>query len=64
VLVTENLRDFPAVSIGPYDITVASQDEFLGLLELYPGEVVDALRCQASRYRREPRTVSALLRML
>jgi predicted nucleic acid-binding protein len=65
VLVTENLRDFPAESIGTYGITVASQDEFLlGRLELYPGEVLDALRRQASRYRREPRTVRALLDIL
>lgn len=53
VLVTESLGDFPAEAVGPYDITVASQDEFLaGKLELYPREVLDALRRQASRYRR------------
>lgn len=54
VLVTENLRDFPAEAVRPYDITVASQDGFLlGQLELYPGQVLDALRRQASRYRRD-----------
>ena len=65
VLVTENLRDFPAGAVRLYDITVVSQDALLlGQLELYPGEVLEALRRQASRYRREPRTVSALLGIL
>ena len=65
VLVTENLRDFPAEAAGRYEITLCGQDDFLlGLLELYPGEVLSALRRQASRYRREPRTVSALLGVL
>jgi hypothetical protein len=40
-------------------------DQFLsGLLELYPDAVLDALRRQASRYRREPRTAIALLNVL
>jgi hypothetical protein len=65
VLVTENLRDFPAEAAGQYEITVCGQDDFLlGLLELHPGEVLSALRWQASRYRREPRTVGALLGIL
>jgi hypothetical protein len=65
VLVTENLRDFPAAAVRPCDITVTSQDEFLlAQLELYPGDVLDALRRQASRYRREPGTMSALLGIL
>jgi predicted nucleic acid-binding protein len=65
VLVTENLRDFPAEAAEQYGIIVSGQDDFLlGLLEMYPGEVLSALRRQASRYRREPRTVSALLGIL
>ena len=65
LLVTENLRDFPAAAADQYGITVCGQDDFLlGLLALYPGEVLSALRRQASRYRREPRTVSALLGIL
>jgi hypothetical protein len=63
MLVTENLRDFPHLT--PLGITVAGQDDFLlGLLELYPDAVLDALRRQASRYRREPRNVAALLGIL
>ena len=32
----------------------------VGKLELYPGEMLDALRRQASRCRREPRTAGGL----
>ncbi len=61
ILVTENLRDFPPAAVADFGIIVAGQDDFLsGLLELYP----DALRRQASRYRREPRTVLALMNVL
>jgi hypothetical protein len=65
ILVTENLKDFPPAAVAHLGITVAGQDDFLsGLLELYPDAVLDALRRQASRYRREPRTVMALLNVL
>jgi hypothetical protein len=46
-------------------ITVTGQDNFLlGLLELQSDAVLDALRRQSSRYRREPRSVTALLNIL
>lgn len=65
ILVTENRKDFPPESVAHLGITVAGQDDYLlGLLELYPDAVLDALRRQASRYRREPRTVAALLSVL
>jgi hypothetical protein len=65
VLVTENLKDFPPASVTHWGIAVAGQDDFLlGLLEIYPDAVLDALRRQASRYRREPRTAAALLTIL
>jgi len=65
ILVTENLKDFPPAAVAHLGITVAGQDDLLsGLLELYPDAVLDALRRQASRYRREPRTVLALLNVL
>jgi hypothetical protein len=64
-LVTENLKDFPPESAAHLGITVAGQDDFLaGLLELYPDEVLSALRRQSSRYRREPRSIAALLSIL
>jgi hypothetical protein len=65
VLVTENLKDFPPESAVHLGITVTGQDDFLlGLLELHPDAVLDALRRQSSRYRREPRSVTALLSIL
>src|ERR1700735_968201 len=65
MLVTENLKDFPLRSVEHLEITVAGQDDFLlGLLELHPDAVRAALRRQASRYRREPRSVTALLSIL
>jgi hypothetical protein len=63
--VTENLKDFPPAAVAHLGITVVGQDDFLsGLLELYADAVLDALRRQASRYRREPRTAIALLNVL
>jgi predicted nucleic acid-binding protein len=64
-LVTENLKDFPQESVAHLGVTVAGQDDFLaGLVELHPDEVLGALRRQSSRYRREPRSVAALLSVL
>jgi predicted nucleic acid-binding protein len=65
ILVSENLRDFPPAAVRPYGIEVVSQDAFLlDQLDLRPAEVLSALRRQASRYRREPRDVAALLAIL
>jgi predicted nucleic acid-binding protein len=65
VLVTENLRDFSPDAAQPYGIEVISQDAFLlDQFDLRPVDVLGALRRQASRYRREPRSVAALLAIL
>ena len=65
VLVTENLRDFPPDAVRPYGREVISQDTFLlDQFDLRPADVLGALRRQASRYRREPRDVAALLAVL
>ena len=65
VLVTENLRDFPAAALAPYDIVAVHHGDFLlDQLDLYPGAVLTALQRQVSRYRREPRTVEDLLAVL
>jgi len=65
LLITENVRDFPNGSTAPYDLEVVNQDDFLlDQLDLAPEVVLDCLRRQASRYRREPRTVSDLLAVL
>lgn len=62
VIVTENLKDFPAGSVEPYDVAVAHQDAFLlDQFDLDPTAVRRALTRQVSRYRRQPRTVADLL---
>lgn len=62
LIVTENIRDFPAESLAPYDIEVTDQDAFLlDQLDLGGSAVRRALGRQVSRYRRQPRTVDELL---
>lgn len=62
IIVTENLKDFPASSLKPYDLDLAHQDKFLlDQLDLQPVRVRTAVRRQASRYRREPKTTEDLL---
>ncbi|GAA0225960.1 hypothetical protein GCM10010492_25310 [Saccharothrix mutabilis subsp. mutabilis] len=65
VLVTENLRDFPTSALERYDVVAVHQDDFLqDQLGLFPNAVHSALRRQASRYRRAPRSVEDLLDVL
>ena len=62
LIVTENVRDFPATATARHDIDVVDQDEFLlDQWELDPVAVRRALTRQVSRYRREPRVVEDLL---
>lgn len=62
LIVTENLADFPAESVKPYDMDVVTQDCFLlDQLDLAPQRVRGALDRQVSRYKRNPRTVEDLL---
>jgi hypothetical protein len=64
-LVTENMKDFPSESVRHLRVNVVGQDDFLlGLLELHPEAVLNALSRQSSRYRREPRSVATLLSIL
>lgn len=62
VVVTFNLKDFPALSIDPHDIGVVHPDAFLlDQLDLYPGRVGRALVGQLTAARRPPLTMSQLL---
>jgi predicted nucleic acid-binding protein len=62
VIVTFNLRDFPADALGPWAITAQSPDEFLCDRFRAGSEVVAAaVMRQAARYRRPPMAVSELL---
>ncbi|WP_198946122.1 PIN domain-containing protein [Pseudofrankia asymbiotica] len=64
-IVTFNLRDFPAPSLKPYDLTAIHPDEFLlDQLDLYPELTIEVLERQAASYRREPTTVAGLLPLL
>jgi predicted nucleic acid-binding protein len=65
LIVTQSTRDFPGGAVARYDIEVADQDSFLlDQLDLDRSAVRRALVRQVSRYRREPRTVDALLAAL
>ena len=64
-LVTFNLGDFPKDALSPYDVDALHPDEFLlDLLDLASGEVIQVLREQVARYRRQPTTVHGLLAAL
>ena len=48
VLVTENLRDFPADAVSPYDLKVVTQDAFLlDPFDLRPAEVIAAFAAKS-----------------
>lgn len=65
VIVTANTKDFPPESTDPYDITVASPDEFLlDQLDLYPGQTSQCLRDIVVARHRPPETLASLLAQL
>jgi predicted nucleic acid-binding protein len=65
VIVTENIRDFPAETLAKYSIEAQTADEFLdGLLDLSPGRVVEALTSQAAELKNPPMTVDDILATL
>jgi predicted nucleic acid-binding protein len=44
-IVTENLRDFPAIILDQYEISAVSADDFLfSTLELYPAEALSVIK--------------------
>lgn len=62
VIVTANLRHFPAEALAPYDVEAQHPDSFvLHLLSLDPGTVLRTITGQASSLRNPPCTVAALL---
>lgn len=65
LIVTSNLKDFPASSIEPFDIAVISPDEFLcDQLDLDPALVLESMQQVVSRNRTPPRTLGELLTSL
>jgi predicted nucleic acid-binding protein len=62
VIVTSNLKDFPAAALDPFNIAAQSPDEFLThLVDLAPRRMVEILRAQAAKLRRPPMSVEEVL---
>ena len=52
IIVTENLRDFPANMLEEHDVQALGADDFLaGTYDLFPSDAVRALRAVRRRYR-------------
>ncbi len=65
LIVTDNLKDFPASSVEPYDLEVISPDEFLwDLFDLDPDGVLESMQTVVTRNRHPPRTLGELLESL
>lgn len=62
IIVTDNVKHFPARACDPYDISVVSPDEFLlDQLDLYEAETLQCLREQIEDLTRPPISMSAFL---
>jgi predicted nucleic acid-binding protein len=62
IIVTDNLRDFPAEILGPLDIEAKSADSFLAdTIGLDEARAVVAVRTMRERFRRPEKTAEALL---
>jgi predicted nucleic acid-binding protein len=62
VLVTQNLKDFDPPSDGPHKMRVENLSQFLNRkLEEDPERVQAGLQDMLQRYKRDPRTMSALI---
>jgi len=65
VIVTSNLRDFPADVLEPFGIEAQHPDEFiLSLLNLAPGIVTTAARAHRESLTRPPKTIEEYLSAL
>jgi predicted nucleic acid-binding protein len=65
VIVTENLRDFPASACAPYDVEARNADAFLtALLDAAPAIMAEIIREQAADLRRPPQTPAQVLARL
>ncbi len=59
VIVTENLRDFPAATLDEYDIEALTADDFLvNTYSLFRSDGARALRAVRNRYRNPPMTAA------
>lgn len=62
VVVTANLKDFPAAALAPYDLVAQHPDEFIcELLGEFHTRALQAFRIQVSRLRNPPKTEQQIL---
>lgn len=65
VIVTDNLRDFPAAALAPFDVESVTADAFLARIhDLNPHEALAAMRALRRGYRNPPYTPDELLQDL
>ncbi len=65
VIVTYNLKDFPAAALAPFDIKALHPDDFLfSLFEQAQGPVCAAVNRQREGLRKPPKTAEELLATL
>lgn len=63
IIVTENLKDFPADLLEPLGLDVRSSDDFIAdAIALDPGKAVAAIRRMRERLKRPAKTPDVLLR--
>ncbi len=64
-IVTNNLTDFNAEALNPWNVIALSPDEFLSeLFDIYPLEMVQVVQKQSQRYKKRPLSVDELLDLL
>jgi predicted nucleic acid-binding protein len=65
IIVTYNLKDFPAVTLARFDMEAQHPDDFLvSLFDLAPGPVCAAVKRQREGLRNPPKTADELLATL
>jgi predicted nucleic acid-binding protein len=65
VIVTSNLRDFPASALAPHGIEPLSPDDFLlGLVSQHPQQMIRLITEQASDLKQPPKTVPDILQII
>ena len=62
VIVTANLKDFPAAALRPYDVEAQHPDAFVAnLIDLNPEKAVEAFLLLVARLKNPPRTAHQIL---
>jgi predicted nucleic acid-binding protein len=62
MIVTDNLKDFPAAALSPLNVEARSADDFIAnTIALDPGRAVAAIRKMRERFRKHEKTAEVLL---